>query len=122
MKVYPMKRAKRFGKKGKLSPCKMVQCLILKRVANVSYELYLPLSLGSIHQNIAVLMLKKCMGNAFLVVPIERADFSNSLSYEKVPIEILDRQFHFLSTKDAASVKVLWRNHKVEETTLEAKD
>ncbi|PHT86728.1 hypothetical protein T459_08834 [Capsicum annuum] len=37
---------------------------------------------------------------------------SQILSYEEVPVDILDRQIYRLQTKDVASVKVLWRNHK----------
>ncbi|WMV58137.1 hypothetical protein MTR67_051522 [Solanum verrucosum] len=33
-----------------------------------------------------------------------------SLSYEEVPFEILDRQVKKLRNKEVASVKVLWRN------------
>ena len=62
-------------------------------------------------------MLKKCVGDHSLVVPIENISVDNSLSYEEVPIEILDRQVRKLRTKEIASVKVLWRNQKVEEAT-----
>ncbi|WMV32635.1 hypothetical protein MTR67_026020, partial [Solanum verrucosum] len=43
-----------------------------------------------------------------------------SLSYEEVPVEILDRQVKRLRNKEIASVKVLWRNHLVEGATWEA--
>lgn len=47
---------------------------------------------------------------------------TESLSYEDEPIEILDRQGRKLRSKEIASVKVLWRNQKVEEATWESKD
>ncbi|WMV27894.1 hypothetical protein MTR67_021279, partial [Solanum verrucosum] len=43
-----------------------------------------------------------------------------SLSYEEVPVEILDRQVKRLRNNEIASVKVLWRNHLVESATWEA--
>ncbi|WMV33442.1 hypothetical protein MTR67_026827, partial [Solanum verrucosum] len=43
-----------------------------------------------------------------------------NLSYEEVPVEILDRQVKKLRIKEFASVKVLWRNHLVEGATWEA--
>jgi len=61
-------------------------------------------------------MLKKCVGDPSLIVP-EDVGVTDSLSYLEVPIEILDRQVCRLRTKDAASVKVIWRNQKVEEAT-----
>lgn len=65
-------------------------------------------------------MLTKCLGDPYLVVSLEALGISDSLSYEKVPFEILDRQVHWLQNKDLDSVKVLWQNHKIEEATWEA--
>ena len=42
------------------------------------------------------------------------------LSYEEVPVEILDIQIMKLSNKEVVSVKVLLRNHFVEDATWEA--
>ena len=44
------------------------------------------------------------------------------LTYEEVPIAILDRQVKKLRNKEVASVKVLWRNKQVEEVTWEAEE
>ena len=44
----------------------------------------------------------------------------DSLSYEDVPVQILDRQVKRLRNKKVASVKVLWRRESVEEATWEA--
>ena len=44
------------------------------------------------------------------------------LTYEEVPIAILDRQVKKLRNKEVASVKVLWRNQQVEEVTWEAEE
>ena len=44
------------------------------------------------------------------------------LTYEEVWIEILDRQVKRLRNKEIASVKVLWRNQKVESATWEAEE
>ncbi|WMV29799.1 hypothetical protein MTR67_023184 [Solanum verrucosum] len=44
-----------------------------------------------------------------------------SLSYEDVPVEILDRQVRRLRNKEVASVKVLWRSQSVEGATWEVK-
>lgn len=39
------------------------------------------------------------------------------LTYEKVPVAILDYQLCKLRTKEVASVTVLWRNNNVEKMT-----
>ncbi|WMV24364.1 hypothetical protein MTR67_017749 [Solanum verrucosum] len=46
----------------------------------------------------------------------------DNLSYEEVPVQILDPQVGRLRTKDVASVKVLWRNQFVEEATWEVEE
>ena len=47
---------------------------------------------------------------------------TDSLSYEEEPVEILDCQVRKPRSKEIASVKVLWRNQKVEEATWESED
>ncbi|XP_070050485.1 uncharacterized protein, partial [Nicotiana tomentosiformis] len=44
------------------------------------------------------------------------------LSYDELPVAILDRQVRKLRTKDVASMKVLWRNKNIEEMTWEAEE
>ncbi|WMV19265.1 hypothetical protein MTR67_012652 [Solanum verrucosum] len=55
-------------------------------------------------------MLKKCMGDPSLIRPTEDIGIKDSLSYEEIPVQILDRQVRKLRNKEVASVKVLWRN------------
>ena len=95
-------------KKGKLSPQLIGPYVILWRVVNVSYELVLPSSLSLIHPVFNVSMLWKCLGDPSSNVPLKGLGILDSLSYEEVPIEILDRKVYWLRTKDVASVKVLW--------------
>ena len=44
----------------------------------------------------------------------------DSLSYEDVPVEILERQVRRLGNKEVTSVKVLWRIQSIEGATWEA--
>ncbi|WMV19414.1 hypothetical protein MTR67_012799, partial [Solanum verrucosum] len=52
----------------------------------------------------------------------EDIGIEDSLSYEEIPVQILDRQVRKLRTKEVASAKVLWRNQFVEEATWEAEE
>ena len=61
------------------------------------------------------------MGDPAFVVSLESVEVKDSLSYENVPVEILDRQVRRLRNKEVASVKVLWRSQSVERATWEAK-
>ncbi|WMV55331.1 hypothetical protein MTR67_048716 [Solanum verrucosum] len=67
-------------------------------------------------------MLRKCMGDPSLIIPTEDIGIKDSLSYEEISVQILDRQVRKLRTKEVASVKVLWRNQFVEKSTWEAEE
>ncbi|WMV50879.1 hypothetical protein MTR67_044264 [Solanum verrucosum] len=67
-------------------------------------------------------MLKKCMGDPSFIIPTEDIGIKDSLSYEDIPVQILDCQVRKLRTKEVASIKVLWRNQFVEEATWEAEE
>ncbi|KAF3668716.1 putative LRR receptor-like serine/threonine-protein kinase MRH1-like [Capsicum annuum] len=120
LKVSPMKGVIRFRKKGKLSPHYIGPYQIMRRIGGVAYNLELPASLGSVHSVFHISMLKKYIGDHSLVFPIEEIKVTDSLSYEEEPVQILDRQVIRLRNKEIASVKVLWRNQKIEEATWES--
>ncbi|XP_060183245.1 uncharacterized protein LOC132613223 [Lycium barbarum] len=92
--VSPMKGIMRFGKK----------------------------ELEAVHLVFHVSMLHKCLGDPSRITPIEDIQVTEDLSYEEVPVTILDRQDHKFQTKEVASVKVLWWNNNVEEMTWEAEE
>ena len=111
----------RLGKKGKLSPRYVVPYWILKRIVKLTYELVLPANLAAVHPVFHISLLKKCVGDPTSVVPFETMAVKHGLSYEDVPVEILDRQVRRFRNKEVASVKVLWRSQSVEGATWEAK-
>ncbi|WMV20097.1 hypothetical protein MTR67_013482 [Solanum verrucosum] len=117
-----MKGVMRFGKKGKLSPWYIRPYRISKRMGNVVYELELPQELAAVHPVFHISMLKTCMGDPSLIIPTENIEIKDSLSYEKIPVQILDRQVRKLRTKEVASVNVLWKNQFVEEATWKAEE
>ncbi|WMV45410.1 hypothetical protein MTR67_038795, partial [Solanum verrucosum] len=110
LKVSPMKGVMRFGKKGKISPRYIGPYRISKMIGNITFELELPQELAVVHQVFHISMLKKCMGDPSLIIPTENICIKDSLSYEEVSVEILDRQVRKLRTKEVVSVKVLRRN------------
>ena len=117
-----MKGVVRFGEKGKLSPSYIGPYRILKRVGSVPYEVKLPNELAKVHPVFYVSMLRKFVGDVDTIVPLKDVTIEDNLTYEEVPVEILDRQVKRLRNKEVASVKVLWRNQKVESATWEAED
>ncbi|WMV54172.1 hypothetical protein MTR67_047557 [Solanum verrucosum] len=93
----------------------------MKRIGKVAYELEQPQELVAVHPVFHISMLKKCMGDPSLIIPTENIKIKDSLSYED-HVQILDRQVRKLRTKEVASIKALWRNQFVEETTWEAEE
>ena len=60
------------------------------------------------------------MGDPASIVPLESVVVKDSLSYEDVPVEILDRQVRRLRNKEVTSIKVLWRSQSIGGATWEA--
>ncbi|XP_019239167.1 PREDICTED: uncharacterized protein LOC109219182 [Nicotiana attenuata] len=71
--------------------------------------------------NIVQDALKK-FHNPSHVLDRQEIEIDDTLTYEEVPVAILDRQDRRPRTKDVASVKVIWRNHLAEEATWEPKE
>ncbi|WMV41797.1 hypothetical protein MTR67_035182 [Solanum verrucosum] len=110
LKISPMKGVMRFGKKGKLSPCYVGPYQILRYVGKVAYYLEFPNDLASVHLVFNVSLLKICVVDHTFIVPLESLGIKDSLSYEEVLVEILDRQVQKLRNKEISSMNVLWRN------------
>ena len=117
LKVSPMKGVMRFRKKGKLSPRFVGPFTILKRIGKVAYELALPLKLAGVHNVFHISMLRKYITNPSHVLNYKPLEIKDNLTYEEVPIQILDHKDHVLHTKTISLVKVLWKNHTVEEAS-----
>lgn len=69
-----------------------------------------------------VSMLQKYLPDPSHVIQQQEVHFDKTLTYEEVPIDILDWQVKKLRSKDVPSVKVLWRNNSHEEATWEAEE
>jgi hypothetical protein len=122
LKVSPWKRVMRFGKKGKLSPRYIGPYEILDRIGTVAYRLALPPSLSHVHDVFHVSLLRKYVRDESHIIHHEPIQLDANLSYEEQPIEILDRKEQILRTKVIPLVKVLWRNHLIEEATWEPEE
>ncbi|KAL5764599.1 hypothetical protein ACOSQ2_017193 [Xanthoceras sorbifolium] len=112
----------RFGQKGKLSPRFIGPYEILERVGLVAYRLALPLELEKIHNVFHVSMLRRYRSDPSHRVQTESIEIQPDLTYEEEPVEILDREIKELRNKKIPLVKILWRNHNVEEATWESEE
>ncbi|GAV83473.1 Chromo domain-containing protein [Cephalotus follicularis] len=112
----------RFGKKGKLSLRYIGPFEIFERIGEVTYRLALPPNLSHVHNVFHVYLLRKYMANPSHVLSIEPIQVYKDLSYDEQPVRILDYKKQILRTKTIPLVKVLWRNHGVEEATWELEE
>ncbi|KAL0539660.1 hypothetical protein IC582_023876 [Cucumis melo] len=122
LKVAPMKGVLRFERRGKLSPRFVGPFEILERIGPVAYRLALPPSLSTVHDVFHVSMLRKYVSDPSHVVDYEPLEIDENLSYVEQPVEVLAREVKTLRNKQIPLVKVLWRNHRVEEATWERED
>ena len=113
--MSPMKGVMRIGKKGNLRFKYIGPYKILKRFGKVTYELELTIVFH-------ISLLKMFVGDPTSLIPLESVVVRDSISYEDVQVEILDRQVIRLRNKDVASVKVFWRSQSVEGSTWEAEE
>ncbi|KAL0556885.1 hypothetical protein IC582_005402 [Cucumis melo] len=122
LKVAPMRGVVRFERRGKLSPRFVGPFEILERIGPVAYRLALPPSLSTVHDVFHVSMVRKYVPDPSHVVDYEPLEIDENLSYTEQPVEVLAREVKTLRNKEIPLVKVLWRNHRVEEATWERED
>ena len=122
IRVAPMKGVMRFGKKGKLSPRYVGPFEILERVGSVAYWLALPPALSRLHNVFHVSLLRRYVLDPSHILCYKPLQVKENLSYKEVPNQILDHKEQVLRNKTINLIKVLWRNHSIEEASWERKD
>ena len=103
----------RFGRKEKLSPHFVGPFEVLERVGTLAYKVALPLSLSKIHNVFHVLTLRKYIYDPSHVVELEPIQISEDLTYEEVPVQIVDVMDKILRHAVVKLVKVPWSNHSI---------
>ena len=94
----------------------------MERIGEVAYRLRLPLELARIHDVFHVSMLRKYMTDPSHVLRDQPVELKEDLTYKERPVQIVDRKDQVLRSKVIPLVKVLWMNHRREETTWERED
>ncbi|XP_048438577.1 uncharacterized protein LOC125476444 [Pyrus x bretschneideri] len=122
LKLSPWRGVVRFGKKGKLSPRYIGPYIVTERVGEVAYRLELPPELAKVHNVFHVSMLRHYVADPLHVIPPQPLEINPDLTYDEEPLTILDRKEKVLRNKTVNLVKVLWRNHSVEEATWETEE
>nr|XP_028964633.1 uncharacterized protein LOC114827127 [Malus domestica] len=108
LKLSPWKGVVRFGKKWKLSPRYIGPYQIVERVGEVAYRPALPPELARVHNVFHVSMLRRYVSDPSHVIPHQPLQINPNLTYDEVPVTILDWEDKVLRNKARRMVKVLW--------------
>ena len=122
LKVSPMKSIMRFGRKWKLGPCFVGPFEVLERVGTLAYKVVLPPSLSKIYNVFHVSTLRKYIYDSSHVVELEPVQISKDLTYEEVPVQIMDVIDKVLRHDVVKLVKIQWSNHTIREATWELEE
>ncbi|KAM2170704.1 hypothetical protein ACFX1R_035872 [Malus domestica] len=122
IQLSPWRGVVRFGKKCKLSPRYIGPYVITERVGEVAYRLELPPELSKVHDIFHVSMLRHYFSDPSHVIPPQPLEINPDLTYDEEPVTILDWKDKVLKNKTVRLVKVLWRNHSMEEAAWETED
>ncbi|XP_074318980.1 uncharacterized protein LOC141655850 [Silene latifolia] len=106
LKVSPMKRVMRFGKRGKLNHKYIGPYEILDRVGEVAYRFALPPALARVHNVFHVSQLRKYVSDNTHVLAAEIVEMDENLSYMEVAKEILDKKVRKTRNGEIELVKV----------------
>ena len=90
---------------------------ILQRLGNVAYKSERPPSVSRIHNIFHVSILKKYHPDLSHLLQPENIEIDEALTYEEKPVKLLDCKVKELRNKQILLVKILWRDHGIEEAT-----
>ncbi|XP_016706999.1 uncharacterized protein [Gossypium hirsutum] len=88
---------------------------------SIGDQLELPSELELIHNVFHVLILRRYRSDPSHIIPVDKIELRPDLTFEKEPIQIIERDVKILRKKNVHLVKVIWRNHGIEEATWEPK-
>ena len=91
-------------------------------IGPVAYRLDLLEDISRVHNVFHISMLRKYIPDSSHVLETPEIELRDDLSYEKQPVKILGREEKELRNKTIFLLKILWRNHLVEEATWERED
>ena len=88
----------------------------------MAYRLELPTGLERVHNVFHVSQLRKYISDPSHVIEQESVTLDDTLSYVEKPEIILNTKVRATRNKEIRMVKVLWKNHGLEEATWELED
>ncbi|XP_022862076.1 uncharacterized protein LOC111382363 [Olea europaea var. sylvestris] len=90
-----------------------------EKVGNVAYHLALPPELSAMHDVFHISMLRKYIHDPSHVVNAQSLGVWSDMTYEEVPIRVIERKVRTLRNREVPLVKVQWSRHGKDEATWE---
>lgn len=108
LKVTPMTGVGRVMKSRKLTPRFIGPSQILRRVGPVAYQVALPPFLSNLHNVFHVSQLRKYIPDPSHVIEPDTVQLKENLTYETIPVKVVDRKMKQLRGRHIPLVKVIW--------------
>ncbi|GJS97471.1 putative reverse transcriptase domain-containing protein [Tanacetum coccineum] len=106
LKVSPWKGVIHFGKRGKLNSRYIRPFKMIAKVGTVAYRLELLERFSIVHSTFHVSILKKCMADELLPIPLDEIQVNDKLHFVEEPVEIMDCEVKHLKQSHIPIVKV----------------
>ncbi|XP_057760565.1 uncharacterized protein LOC130980941 [Arachis stenosperma] len=106
----------------KLSPTYLGTFQILKRVSPATYQKALTPYLSNLHDVFPVAQLKKYNPYKSHILQPETVQLRGNLTYQTLPVRIVERSDKQLKGKTVQLVKVVWGQTRIEEYKWELED
>ena len=114
-----IKGVQRFRVKGKLAPRYVGPYEITEICGPVAYKVRLPPQLSTIHDIFQVSQLKRCVRVPTEIIQQQDIHIEPDLSYQELPIKILDQMERVTRRKVVRMFKIQWNHHSEDEATWE---
>lgn len=122
LNVSPQKKVILFDRKGNINSRFIRPYEVLEHVELVAYHFALPFEMKNIHNVFHVQMLWRYKYDRSHIIAPKEIELQPNLTYEEEPIKILAWEVKELQNKHIPLVKVLQRNHSVEDATWESQE
>jgi len=121
LKVTPITGIGKVIKSKKLTPRFIGPYQILRKIGPVAYQICLPPFLSNLHNVFHVSQLRKYISDLSHVIRPDTLQLKNNLTFDAMPIQILDKKVKELRGRQIPLVKVIW-NETTGDTTWELEE
>jgi len=108
LKVTPTTGIGRAIKSKKLTPLFVGLYQILRKIGPVAYQISLPPILSNLHNVFHVSQLRKYVSDPSHIIMPDTVQIKDNLTFEIMPVQIIDKRIKQLRGKQIPLVKILW--------------